>query len=64
VLLALNVTIGGAAGVAGAGSLTLSAALPAIPALTGASFFLQAAFSDAAAVHAVSLTQGLQLEIG
>jgi len=64
VLLAVNLTIGGAAGVAGAGSLTLPAALPAIPALTGASFFLQAACSDAAAVHHVSLTQGLQLEIG
>ncbi len=63
-LLTVTLPLGGAPGVAGAGSLTLPTALPAIPALKGTSVFLQAAFSDAAAVHGVSLTQGLELEIG
>jgi len=64
VLLTLNFAVGGTPGVAGAGALSLPSALPAIPALTGTSVFLQAAFSDAAAVQHVSLTQGLELEIG
>jgi hypothetical protein len=64
VLLNLNVAVGGVAGVAGAGTLSLPAGLPPDPGLAGASIFLQAGFSDAAAVQGVSLTQGLQLEIG
>jgi hypothetical protein len=63
-LLTSNLAVGGAPGVAGAGSLSLPTALPPLPALSGASIFLQGAFSDAAAVQGVSLTQGLELEIG
>jgi hypothetical protein len=63
-LLTINFPLGGTPGVAGAGSLSLPSALPATPALTGTSVFLQAAFSDAAAVQDVSLTQGLELAIG
>jgi hypothetical protein len=62
--LTLNLAVGGAAGVPGAGTLDLPAALPSNPALTGLSIFLQGAFSDAAAVQDVSLTQGLQMTIG
>ncbi len=64
--LTLNLTIGvgGTSGVAGAGTLSLPAALPALPMLSGVSVFLQCGFADAAAVKGVSLTQGLQLEIG
>ncbi|HTE04706.1 MAG TPA: hypothetical protein VK824_00820 [Planctomycetota bacterium] len=62
--LMLGLPLGGASGLAGAGTLSLPAALPSLPALSGFSVFLQAAVSDAAAVHAVSLTQGLQLAIG
>ena len=47
----------------------LTATIGALPALmpaglSGVSLFLQGAFSDAAAVHKVSLTQGVQMEIG
>ncbi len=63
-LLTLNVAVGGAPGVAGAGSLSLPATLPPDPALSGTSIFLQGAFSDTAAVQQVSLTQGLEMEIG
>jgi hypothetical protein len=35
-----------------------------VPGLTGASIYLQSGFGDAAAVKGVSLTQGLQMEIG
>ncbi len=63
-LLTASFPLGGASGVAGAGSVSLPTLLPAIPALTGTSIFLQAGAADAAAVHGVSLTQGLQLEIG
>jgi hypothetical protein len=63
-LLSANVAVGGAAGVAGAGTLSLPAGLPPDPGLAGASLFLQAGFNDAAAVKGASLTQGLQLEIG
>jgi Tol biopolymer transport system component len=62
--LTLGFTVGGSSGVAGAGALDLPAALPADPALSGLSIFLQAGFSDAAAVQDVSLTQGLQMTIG
>ena len=64
VVLQLGLALGGGAGVPGAGSLTLPAALPADPALQGVQVFLQAGFSDAAAVHDVSLTNGLRMEIG
>jgi hypothetical protein len=64
VLLTVNLAVGGAPGAAGAGSLSLPSALPPLPVLSGTSLYLQAGFSDAAAVQKVSLTQGLQLEIG
>jgi Tol biopolymer transport system component len=63
-VLQVVVPVGGAVGVAGAGELDLPAALPADPALSGASLLLQGAFADAGAVQGVSLTQGLELEIG
>ncbi len=62
--LSLNLSLGGASGVAGAGALSLPTALPALPALSGISLYLQAGCADAAAVQGVALTQGLQLEIG
>jgi len=62
--LTLNLPVGGAPGVPGAGTLSLPAALPANPALSGLNLYLQGAFIDAAAVQQVSLTQGLQLTIG
>ena len=63
-VLTVGLAVGGAPGVAGAGTLTLPAGLPAVPALSGTSIYLQAGFGDAAAVKGVSLTQGLQMEIG
>jgi hypothetical protein len=63
-VLSVAITVGGTPGTAGAGSLAPSTVLPANPALTGLSLFLQAAFQDAAAVKGVSLTQGLEMEIG
>jgi len=64
VLLTINLVAGGASGVAGVGGLLLPAAIPALPALSGASVFLQSGWSDAAALHGVSLSNGLELEIG
>lgn len=64
IVLQALIGVGGTAGVAGAGSLTLPALLPPNPLLSGTSLFLQAGFADAAAVHDVSLTQGLKLTIG
>jgi hypothetical protein len=64
VVLTAGLPMGGTPGAAGAGSLTLPATLPAIPALSGTSLYLQAGFGDAAAVKGVSLTQGLQMAIG
>jgi len=64
VLLSLGLGLGGPPGVAGAGALTLPAALPNDPLLQGVSVFLQAGSQDPAAVKGVSLTQGLELEIG
>lgn len=62
--LTAGIGVGGASGVAGAGTLNLPAALPANPLLTGVSVYMQCGFSDVAAVKGVSLTQGLQMEIG
>jgi len=64
VTLSLGIAVGGAPGAAGAGTLPIPAALPANPLLSGASIYLQCGFSDAAAVKGISLTQGLQMEIG
>ncbi len=57
------ITVGGSPGSAGAGS----AALPATfntPSLVGTSLYLQAGFSDVAAIESVSLTNALELGIG
>ncbi len=64
VLLTISLPLGGAPGVAGAGSVSLPAFLPNDPGLIGLGVLLQAACSDAAAVQDVSLTQGLELAIG
>jgi len=64
VQLNVALAVGGASGQPGAGTLALPGALPPDAGLTGVSIFLQAGFSDAAAVKGVSLTQGLELEIG
>jgi Tol biopolymer transport system component len=63
-ILQAVIGVGGTPGAPGAGGLVLPALLPATPTLSGVSLFLQAAFSDAAAVKDVSLTQGLEMEIG
>jgi hypothetical protein len=64
IAMQFTIAVGGTPGVAGAGAVTLPGFLPNNPGLTGFSLFLQAAFSDGAAVQDVSLTQGLELEIG
>lgn len=64
VLLQLPLALGGAPGVAGAGSLLVPAGLPADPLLQGLQIFLQAGLNDAAAVQGVSLSKGLRIEIG
>lgn len=56
--------VGGAAGVPGAGGLSLPVTLPPDPGLSGLSVFLQAAFVDAAAPVGVSLTNGLEMLLG
>lgn len=60
--LTASLVLGGTPGTAGAGAVSLPVVLPA--GLSGFSLFLQAAFHDAAAVKHVSLTQGVQMEIG
>ena len=60
----VNVVLGGAAGVPGAGSLSLPVPVPNDAAFSGVLLYLQGGFHDTAAVHAASLTQGLLLEIG
>jgi hypothetical protein len=57
-----TIAVGGAPGVAGAGSLALPAVLDA--SLIGIDLYLQAGFLDAAAVQGVSLTNGLRLQAG
>ena len=44
--------------------MTLPAGLPNTGALIGFNLYLQAGFSDAAAVKGVSLSKGLRMEIG
>ncbi len=60
-LAQVPVAVGGAPGVANAGSLALPAAL-SDPILSGVSLYLQAGFADGAAVQGVSLTSGLHLQ--
>ncbi|HEX5012169.1 MAG TPA: hypothetical protein VFY71_17415 [Planctomycetota bacterium] len=62
--ITLALGVGGAPGTAGAGTLTLPAALPSDPLLQGLSIYLQAGFTDNTAVKKAALTQGLELEIG
>ena len=63
-VLTMPIGVSGAPGVAGAGSLTLSAALSSDPLLQGFSIYLQAGFTDSTAVKKAALTQGLEMEIG
>ncbi|MCB9508322.1 MAG: hypothetical protein H6697_11745 [Myxococcales bacterium] len=62
--LSANVFVTGAAGVPGDGGLTIPTVLLNDPGISGISLYLQAGFVDAAAVKGVSLTQGVQMEIG
>lgn len=55
---------GGAVGVPGDGSVTLPATLPSGAALQGVVIILQAGFQDLGATKKVSLTNGVQMEIG
>jgi len=64
ILFKAALVLGGAPGVAGAGSLLLPAALPSDPSLIGLTIYLQAGLHDVAAIKDVSLTRGLRLEIG
>jgi hypothetical protein len=64
VALTLQLIVGGAPGVPGAGGLTLPAVLPPDPALSGMSVFLQAAFGDSSVPHGVSLSNALEMDIG
>lgn len=57
----LPITVGGTPGAGGAGSLALPAVL-SNPILSGVNIYMQAGFSDAAAVKGVSLTNGLQVQ--
>lgn len=64
VVLNLPITLGGAAGVSGAGLLQLSTPLNIDPQLAGFDIFMQAAYADAAAVKGASLTKGLRMTLG
>jgi hypothetical protein len=63
-VLQATVALGGAAGVAGAGSLSLPAALPDDALLEGLWLYLQVGIADAGAVKGAALTNGLRMEIG
>jgi hypothetical protein len=54
-------TLGGASGVAGAGSFTFNGTFPNDPSLAGVSFYLQAAVFDAGAVKGIAMTNGVEL---
>jgi hypothetical protein len=60
----VNVFPGGAPGLAGAGQAALPVTLPPDPGLSGVSFYLQAGFFDAAATQSISMSQGLEIELG
>lgn len=60
ILLQVPIGVGGAPGVAGAGSLAFPAVLP--PVLAGIDIYLQAAFVDGVAVSDVSLSNGLRVQ--
>jgi hypothetical protein len=59
----IAVTVGGTPGDAGAGSLALPALLTD-PILAGVNIYMQAGFSDSAAVKGVSLSNGVQFQGG
>ena len=63
-VLQATIALGGTAGVAGAGSLFLPAALPDDPLLEGVRLYLQVGIADAGAVKGAALTNGLRMEIG
>jgi hypothetical protein len=62
--ISLPITLGGAAGVAGAGSVTLADTMPADPALVGFLIDFQAIVFDPAGVKGFALSNGLEMEIG
>jgi hypothetical protein len=62
--LAVPIALGGAAGVAGAGALTLPLSIPMLPALVGANLNWQALLLDAGAPSGVSMTPGVETWIG
>lgn len=64
IFLTLPITVGGAPGVAGAGSVDLPTALPNDPLLSGFKLYTQIGFQDAGAIENVSLTNAVLMEIG
>ena len=54
-------TLGGASGVAGAGSFTFNGTYPNDPSLSGVSFYTQAAVFDPGAVNGIAMTNGVEL---
>lgn len=63
ILSFLPVTVGGAHGSAGAGSIDIPFGTLSDPALAGLDIIMQAAFQDLGVPYGVSLTQGLRIEI-
>ncbi|MSR46141.1 MAG: hypothetical protein EXS13_03600 [Planctomycetes bacterium] len=57
-------TLGGTPGIAGAGMLNVTAAIPDDPAIIGVVFDFQVLVTDAAAVQRVALSNGAELVIG
>jgi hypothetical protein len=64
ILSILPFTLGGAAGVAGAGSFSVPVPIPSDVRLVGQEFFLQAAIADPGAPQGIAHTAGLKVTIG
>jgi hypothetical protein len=60
----LTPKLGGSSGVAGAGTLDFSSAIPDDPAIIGVVVDFQVAVTDAAAVQGIALSNGAELRIG
>lgn len=58
------IVIGGAQGVAGAGSISVPITIPNDPLLSGQSAYLQAVLIDPGAIKGVAFSRGLQITIG
>jgi len=63
-IVPMPTTLGGTPGAPGEGAATLALPIPPNPALIGVSLFLQGLVLDAGAPAGVSMTRGLELEIG